>query len=59
MEHWIQLPRQLVESPSLEIFKSHLDVIMGKLLWVAWIEYELDWMDLEVPSSLSHDVTLW
>ncbi|KFV79917.1 hypothetical protein N308_00302, partial [Struthio camelus australis] len=31
-EHWSRLPREVVESPSLEIFKSRLDVILGNLL---------------------------
>ncbi|KFV78399.1 hypothetical protein N308_05559, partial [Struthio camelus australis] len=31
-EHWHRLPREVVESPSLEIFKSHLDTILGNVL---------------------------
>ncbi|KFV74567.1 hypothetical protein N308_00031, partial [Struthio camelus australis] len=32
IEHWTRLPREVVESPSLEIFKSRLDVILGTML---------------------------
>ena len=31
-EHWNRLPRDFVESPSLENFKSHLDIVLGNLL---------------------------
>ncbi|KFV73013.1 hypothetical protein N308_11271, partial [Struthio camelus australis] len=31
-EPWNRLPREVVESPSLEIFKTHLDVILGNVL---------------------------
>ena len=31
-EHWNRLPREVVESPSLEIFKARLDAYLGNLL---------------------------
>ncbi|GAB0196209.1 hypothetical protein GRJ2_002086200 [Grus japonensis] len=33
-EHWNRLPREAVESPSLERFKTRLDAILCNLLWV-------------------------
>ncbi|KFV85288.1 hypothetical protein N308_11689, partial [Struthio camelus australis] len=31
-EHWNRLPREAEESPSLEIFKTRLEVILGNML---------------------------
>jgi len=31
-EHWKRLPGEVVESPSLEIFKTHLDGVLCSLL---------------------------
>lgn len=37
-EHWRRLPRQLGESPCLQIFKSCLDMALGNWLQVALLE---------------------
>ena len=33
-EHWPRLPREVEESPSMEIFQPHLDAVLCSLLWV-------------------------
>ena len=33
-EHWNRLPRGVVDSPSLEILKTHVDEVLCNLLWV-------------------------
>jgi len=32
MEHWNRLPREVLDSPSLEIFMTHLDKVLCSLL---------------------------
>ncbi|KGL87798.1 hypothetical protein N301_10111, partial [Charadrius vociferus] len=32
VSHWNRLPREVVEAPSLEVFKARLDVALGNLV---------------------------
>ncbi|KGL90822.1 hypothetical protein N301_16083, partial [Charadrius vociferus] len=32
VRHWNRLPREVVDAPSLEVFKARLDVALGNLV---------------------------
>ena len=50
-EHWDRLPREVVESPSLGIFKTRLDAYLGSLLWQGVGPDDL-WRSLPAPAIL-------
>ena len=57
--YWIELATEVVDSPSLEVFKKHLDVLLrdmvGGVMGMGW---QLDQVILEVFSSLNNSVIL-
>lgn len=59
-EHWNRLSREAVESPSLMIFKSHRDTIIGNVLLSGTLPEQGCWTtrSLGVLCLLSHYVIL-
>jgi len=58
-EHRHRLPRDIVESPCLEILKSHLDTVLGDWLQVALIDQGGQTrQSADVPSNLEYYMIL-
>ena len=53
-EPWNRLPREVVESPSLETFKTHLGVVLCNLVQVnlLWQGVGLDDLQRSLPTSV-------
>ena len=61
VRHCYNLPRDVVEASSLEMFKARLDGALGSLVWwIAVLPMAVDWscMIFKVPFNPSHSVIL-
>lgn len=52
MQHWHRLPREAEKSPSLEIFRSCLDMVLGTLVWVSLLGQGWDQLSSRGPCQL-------
>ena len=45
LRRWNRLPREVVVSPSLEMFRKRVDVALWDMVWYAWWCWDDGWID--------------
>lgn len=59
VRHWHRMPREIVNAPSLEVFNTRLDGVLGNLIsWVAALSTtgSWDWMIFKITSKSSQSM---